>query len=145
MMYLTKSFFSTLLITLIVVPVSAQQQRGQQNIEHKQVGELRNIPHEIRSETRIEVFNEYLSLSDDQINQLRTVYSELTPKRIDLREESMRAKRKKLTTENLKKKYQMAVHDILTKDQYSIFLEQQDAIQYDIHQRLNTYTEEENK
>jgi hypothetical protein len=139
---LVKSFFLTLLIAVSVVPTVVHAQRGG---DRQQMREFQNIPHEIRTEAQIAVFDEYLNLSDDQENQLMDLGIEFAEKGQALREESMRPRRKRLAAEDLRNEHQQAIHDVLTKDQYSIYLEEKEAIQYDIRQRLRAYSEDGNK
>ena len=53
--------------------------------------------------------------------------------------------RKRIAMRDLRNEHQQAIHDLLTKDQYAIYLEQKEAIQYDIRQRLKAYSDNGNK
>lgn len=139
------SFFLTLLIAAVVVPVVAQPQRGQRGGDREQMREFRDIPPEIRSEARIAIFDEYLDLSESQENLIKEIDAEFASKGDALREESMMPRRKRLAADDLRNEHQIAIHDVLTKDQYSVYLEHREAIQYDIRQRLKTYVDNGNK
>lgn len=139
------TFILTLLIAAVVIPVVAQPQRGQRGGDREQMQEMRNIPPEIRSEAHIAVFDEYLNLSDSQKSQIQAVDQEFAEKGAALREESMMPRRKRLAAEDLRNEHQQAIHEILTKDQYAVYLEKKEAIQYDIRQRLKAYSEDGNK
>ena len=140
-----KSIFLTFLIAAVTIPVVAQPQRGQQGGDREQIREFRDIPSEIRTEAQISVFDEYLDLSENQESQLMEIGIEFAKKGEALREESMRPRRKRLAAEDLRNEHQQAIHDLLTKDQYAIYLEQKEAIQYDIRQRLKAYSDNGNK
>lgn len=140
-----KSFFLTLLIAAVVIPVVAQPQRGQRGGDRQQTQEFRNLPPEARSDAHLTVFDEYLNLTESQEEQLKAVDAEFAERGEALRDESMSRQRKMLARKDLRDAHQQAVHDILTKEQYSIFLEQREAIQHDIRQRLKAYSEDGNK
>ncbi len=142
---LVKSFFLTLLIAAVVIPVVAQPQRGQRGGERQQMAQFQNIPPEVRSEAHIAVFNEYLNLTDTQAEKFIAIDAEFAAKGEALREESMSPRRKRLAARDLRNEHQQAIHDILTKDQYAVYLEQKEAIQYDIRQRLKAYVDADNK
>ncbi len=139
------TFFLTLLIAAVVIPVVAQPQRGQRGGDREQMQEMRNIPPEIRSEAHIAVFDEYLNLSDSQKSQIQAIDQEFAEKGAALREEPMMPRRKRLAAEDLRNEHQQAIHEILTKDQYAVYLDKKEAIQYDIRQRLKAYSEDGNK
>ena len=44
---------------------------------------------------------------------------------------------------DLRDEHQQAIHKVLTKDQYSVYLEKREDIRYDIRQRLMAYSKEE--
>ncbi len=137
--------FLTLLITALTVPLAAQSQKGQRGGDRDQMRELSNVPPEIRSEAHIAVFDEYLDLSDTQENQIKEVDAEFAEKGEALREESMAPRRKRLAARDLRNEHQQAIHEILTKEQYSIYLQEREAIRYDIRQRLKAYSNNGNK
>ena len=138
-----KPFFLTLLISAMLAPIVAQAQRSVRDGNREDLNELRAIPPQLRTDTRLAVFNEYLALSDIQMDEIKTDL-ELAAKAEELRGKTMRPRRKKIAVENLKTEHQVALHNILTKDQYSTYLEHKEAIQYEIRQRLKTISEEDN-
>ena len=56
-------FFLTILISAILVPIVAQAQKCTCG-NREDLNELRAIPPQLRTDTRIAVFHEYLELSD---------------------------------------------------------------------------------
>jgi len=143
MKLLAKTFFLTLLIAAVVMPAIAQPQRGNQ--DRQQMEQFRDVPQEVRTEAHIAVFDEYLQLTDIQKEQIRVVDEEFAKKGDALREEPMNRKRKMMQAKDLRDEHQQAIHDILSKDQYAIYLEEKEAIQYEIRQRLKAYSEDGNK
>ena len=138
-----KPFFLTLLISAMLAPIVAQAQRSVRDGNREDLNELRAIPPQLRTDTRLAVFNEYLALSDIQMDEIKKTDLELAAKAEELRGKTMRPRRKKIAAEDLKTEHQVALHNILTKDQYSIYLEHKEAIQYEIRQRLKTISEED--
>ena len=139
-----KPFFLTLLISAMLAPIVAQAQRSVRDGNREDLNELRAIPPQLRTDTRLAVFNEYLALSDIQMDEIKKTDLELAAKAEELRGKTMRPRRKKIAVENLKTEHQVALHNILTKDQYSTYLGHKEAIQYEIRQRLKTISEEDN-
>jgi len=140
-----KSLFLTVLIAAAVMPVAAQPQRGNRGGDREQMQQLRDVPPEVRSEAHIAVFNKYLELSENQERQIREVDAQFAEKGAALRGAPMRGQRKMMQMGDLRNEHQQAIHDILTKDQYSVYLEQKEAIQFEIRQRLKAFTDDGNK
>lgn len=139
-----KLIFLTLLISAILVPAVAQPQKSVRDGNREDLNELRAIPLQVRTDTRIAVFNEYLALSDIQVDEIKKIDLELAAKAEELRGKTMRPRRKKIAAKDIKTEHQVALHNILTKDQYAIYLEHKEAIQYEIRQRLKTISDEDN-
>lgn len=143
-----KPFVKTTLVLiaaiLIAVPSSAQQRGGDRGPERARPGgdmdRLRDVPAEVRSEAQVAVFDEYLELTDVQKQNLIKANNDAAVKADKLRDEKINRQKKMGMARELRDEHQQAIHDILTKEQYSIFLDKREAIQYDIRQRLKDYT-----
>ena len=90
-----KPFFLTILISAILVPIVAQAQKSVRDGNREDLNELRAIPPQLRTDTRIAVFHEYLELSDIQIDEIKKIDLELAAKAEELRGKTMRPRRKK--------------------------------------------------
>lgn len=145
MKQLAKTTLLLLTAFLIAVPALAQQRPGDIGPERGRSGgpdmdRMRDVPVEVRSEAQIAVFDEYLKLSDTQKEELIKANEAAASKADELRDEKVNRRKKMDMAKELRDEHQQAIHDILTKEQYSIFLDKKEAIQYDIRQRLKDYT-----
>ncbi len=135
---------STLVLGLIILlasPVLAQQRKGD---TEKRPGRemLQDVPPEVRTEAHIAVLDEYLDLTESQENQIREVDEEFALKGEQIREEKVNRRKKMMMAKELREEHQQAIHEILTKEQYAIYLEKKEAIQYDIRQRLKDHSKD---
>lgn len=143
---LITSFFITLLIAAVSIPVVAQPQRGQRGGERQQqMRDFRDIPQNVRTEAHLVVFDEYLNLTESQEEQLKTIDIAFAERGATLRSESINRQRKMLARKDLRDAHRQAIHEILTKEQYSILLEKKEAIQYDFRQRLKAFSDNGDK
>lgn len=145
MKQLAKTTLLLLTAFFIAVPALAQQRPGDRGPERGRPGgpemdRMRDVPVEVRSEAQIAVFDEYLKLSDTQKEELIKANEAAASKADELRDEKVNRRKKMDMAKELRDEHQQAIHDILTKEQYSIFLDKKEAIQYDIRQRLKDYT-----
>ncbi len=131
------------LITLIVSPVFAQPKKGDRD-RNPQRAMLRDVPAEVKSEAHIAVFDEYLELSEAQEEQIKAADAEFAQKGAELREEKINRRKKMMMARELRSEHQQAIHEILTKQQYSVYLEKREAIRYDIRQRLKDHAKDGN-
>lgn len=103
---------------------------------------MRDVPVEVKTEAHLSVFDEYLNLSDTQKDQLRQIDENFARKGTELREEKIAPRKKRMKAAELRKEHQIALHEMLTKDQYATYLEKREAIRYDIRQHLKAYNED---
>lgn len=145
MKQLAQTTLLLLAAALFAVPTLAQQRPGDRGPERGKPGpemdRLRDVPSEVRSDAQIAVFDEYLKLTEEQKKQLIKVNEDASAKAEKLRDEKVNRRKKMDMAKELRDAHQQAIHDILTKDQYSTFLQKREAIQYDIRQRLKDYTQ----
>lgn len=128
-------------MVFISLPVFSQPKHGERD-RNQGKEKLRDIPLEVRSEVHLVVFDEYLDLSESQEEQIKQVDKEFVLKEKELKEEKINRKKKRVIAKELRDEHQKAIHQILTKDQYAIFLDKKEAIRYDIRQRLKDHTED---
>lgn len=137
-----KTLSIILLLAFVSTPILAQsQQRGDRNRDRSD--RLRDVPTEVRTEAHIAVFDAYLSLTDEQKTALARIDQEFAIKREALRSEPVNRQRKMVMSRDLQSEHQQAIHDVLTKEQYSVFLEKREAIQVEVRQRLRAYSNKE--
>ncbi len=140
-----KLFTTLLVITFVAVPVFSQPRPGERDRNPNQGREmLRELPPEVVSEAHLAVFDEYLDLSESQENQIKAVDEKFALKGKELREEKIDRRKKMVFAKELREDHQKAIHEILTKEQYSIYLDKKEAIQYDIRQRLKDHPKGDN-
>jgi hypothetical protein len=132
------------LIALFSATALAQPGRGNRGQQQDRQRML-NVPTEVRSEAHIAVFDEYLNLTDAQKEQIKTIDEDFAKRGTDLREASMNRQRRMVEMRDLRNEHQQALHEILSKEQYAVYLEKKEAIQYDIRQRLRAYSDDGNK
>lgn len=132
------------LIALFSATALAQPGRGNrgQQLDRQR---MLDVPTEVRSEAHIAVFDEYLNLTDAQKEQIKTIDEDFAKRGTDLREASMNRQRRMVQMRDLRNEHQQALHEILSKEQYAVYLEKKEAIQYDIRQRLRAYSDDGNK
>lgn len=133
-----------ILIALFSATALAQPGRGTRGQQQDRQRML-NVPTEVRSEAHIAVFDEYLNLTDAQKEQIKTIDEDFAKRGTDLREASMNRQRRMVEMRDLRNEHQQALHEILSKEQYAVYLEKKEAIQYDIRQRLRAYSDDGNK
>lgn len=133
--------FIAALTMLVAVPVLAQPKHGEKGPGDER-GMFRDVPPEVKSEAHLAVFDEYLNLTDEQEAQIKAVDEEFAMKGAELREEKITRRKKMMAAKELKDAHQRAIHEILTKEQYSVFLAKREAIQYDIRQRLKDHVKD---
>lgn len=133
-----------ILIALFSATALAQPGRGNRGQQQDRQRML-NVPTEVRSEAHIAVFDEYLNLTDAQKEQIKTIDEDFAKRGTDLREASMNRQRRMVEMRDLRNEHQQALHEILSKEQYAVYLEKKEAIQYDIRQRLRAYSDDGNK
>lgn len=126
---------------LTAFPVFAQPKQGDRGRNFER-GMMRDVPPEVKSEAQIAVFDEYLELSEAQEEQIKAVDEEFALKGEQLREEKVNRRKKMMKEQELRNEHQQALHKILTKEQYSIYLEKKEAIQFDIRQRLKDHVKD---
>ncbi|MBO6537007.1 MAG: hypothetical protein JJ966_12340 [Balneolaceae bacterium] len=131
------------LIALFSATAIAQPGRGNRGQQANQ--RMLDIPAEVRSEAHIAVFDEYLKLSDTQKEQIKTIDKDFSERGKELREASINRQRRMVEMRDLRNEHQQALHKILSKDQYAVYLEKKESIQYDIRQRLRAYSDKGNK
>lgn len=143
-----KTFTVSLILALIAFPAFAQMGGGRphpkgNNRPERPVGQrmdmLANVPAEVRTDIHIAVFDEYLKLSEEQKTKLAKIDAEFAEKHEALRNDPMRGDRKRIAMRDLQNEHQLAIHDLLTKKQYSIYLEKKEAIQTKIHTKMRDY------
>lgn len=140
-----KSSFILALILLVASPVFAQQRQGDKNQRPGPDREMmRDIPADVRTEAHVAVFDEYLNLTDSQEQQIREIDEEFAVKGEQIREEKVNRRKKMLMAKELKDEHQQAIHEVLTKEQYAVYLEKKEAIRYDIRQRLKDHVKDGN-
>lgn len=132
------------LIALFSATALAQPGRGNRGQQQDRQRML-DVPTEVRSEAHIAVFDEYLNLTDAQKEQIKTIDEDFAKRGTDLREASMNRQRRMVEMRDLRNEHQQALHEILSKEQYAVYLEKKEAIQYDIRQRLRAYSDDGNK
>ncbi|GAB5407740.1 MAG: hypothetical protein BalsKO_01050 [Balneolaceae bacterium] len=135
-------FISILAVALLIsLPAFSQARSGDRGKKSERKMGL-NIPPEVRSEAQIAIFDEYLDLSESQEDQIKIVDEELALKGKEIREEKVNRRKKMALAKELKDERQKAIHKILTKEQYAIYLDKKEAIQYDIRQRLKDHVKD---
>lgn len=140
-----KSSFILALILLVASPVFAQQRQGDKDRRPGPDREMmRDIPADVRTEAHVAVFDEYLNLTDSQEQQIREIDVDFAVKGEQIREEKVNRRKKMLMAKELRNKHQQAIHEILTKEQYAVYLEKKEAIRYDIRQRLKDHVKDGN-
>ena len=138
-----KTTFVVAVIALLAAPVFAQPKPGER--KPNQAREMfRDIPAEVRTEAHVAVFDEYLNLTDSQEQKIREIDEEFAVKGEQIREEKVNRRKKMLMAKELKDEHQQAIHEVLTKEQYAVYLEKKEAIQYDIRQRLKDHVKDGN-
>ncbi|MBO6795386.1 MAG: hypothetical protein JJ895_15890 [Balneolaceae bacterium] len=140
------SFSIIALIAFFSVSTFAQPGRGNRGQQQgRQQMQIQDVPTEVRSEAHIAVFDEYLKLTDAQKVQIKKVEEDFAKRGEELRDASMARQRKMVAMRDLRNEHQQALHELLSKEQYAVYLEKKEAIQYDIRQRLKAYSEKGNK
>ena len=141
-----RTFKTTLILAIIALvasPIFAQPKQGDRG-RNSERGMMRDVPPEVKSEAHIAVFDQYLELSKTQEEQIKAVDEEFALKGEELREEKVNRRKKMMMAKELRSEHQQAIHEILTKEQYSIYLEKKEAIRYDIRQRLIDHVKDGN-
>lgn len=136
------SGLTLLLVTAFLMPLQAQQRgmRGQKG-KKAQMERFRDIPSEQKHQMRMEVLNEYLSLTDDQVLKMNELELDLEAKRQTHREAKVGKAKKRVMQQQMQEYHKAQLHEILTKEQYAIYLEKQEAIRYDIRTKMSAYLE----
>ena len=132
------------LIALFSTATFAQQGRGNRGPQQGRQ-QMLDVPTEVRTEAHIAVFDDYLKLTDSQKEKIKQVDEDFATQGKELREASMNRQRKMVAMRDLQNEHQKALHELLTKEQYAVYLDKKEAIQYDIRQRLKAYSDKGNK
>ncbi|MCG8374374.1 MAG: hypothetical protein MI700_12605 [Balneolales bacterium] len=139
------TLFITALIVLIAAPAFAQNRQGMRGGERGQRGwdrgdrmerVMQDVSPELRSEAHLAVLDKYVNLTPDQENQIVTADEEFAAKGEELREAPMNRQRKAVAAADLKKEHQLAIYDILTKEQYRVFLVEREAIRIEVREYI---------
>ncbi len=138
-----KSFTVLALALIISLPALAQPRNGDRgrNADREM---FRDLPPEVRAEAHLAVFDQYLDLSDTQEEQIKEIDEEFALKGKELREEKVNRMKKMTMSKELRDEHQKAIHGVLTKEQYAIYLDKKEAIEYDIRQRLKDHPKGDN-
>ncbi|MBO6523346.1 MAG: hypothetical protein JJ971_05930 [Balneolaceae bacterium] len=131
------------IVALVASPVFAQPKHGDRG-RNAERGMMRDVSPEVRSEAHVAVFDEYLELTETQEEQIKAADAEFAQKGAELREEKINRRKKMTMARELRSEHQKAIHEILTKEQYAVYLEKKEAIQYDIRQRLKDHAKDGN-
>lgn len=136
---------TVLVMTLIALPAFSQPRNGDRdgNRDRNKGREMfREIPPEVRTEAQLAVFDEYLELSDSQEGDIKEISAVFALRGEELKEEKVNRRTKRMKANELRNERLVAIHDILTKEQYSTYLQNKEAIQYDIRQRLKDHVQD---
>lgn len=146
-----KSFSKTLtaLFVLSFISFSAIAQSGMRGDRGAQqrdraMDRLRDVPVEVRTEAHVAVFDEYLNLTDAQKTKLKEIDQKFVQRGQTLRQNKTYPQKKRVQGRALRNERRQAIHQLLTKEQYAVYLEKQEAIRYDIRQRLRSYNQSGN-
>lgn len=128
-----------LLLSLSTI-VSAQQQRRQQ------MKAMQKVSLEERADVRIAVMKEYMDLSDAEETKYRSAFIDFEKKAVQRMKGTRNQPRKRrMEARDLKKEHMKEMQKILSKDHFTAFLENHEAIQYDIRQRLRTMVQSDDQ
>jgi Na+-transporting NADH:ubiquinone oxidoreductase subunit NqrC len=143
---ISKILSAIVVLSLISITALAQPGRGDRGMQNRDrdMDRLRDVPVEVRTEAHLAVFDEYLNLTDTQKEQIREADAVFAKKSGALKEEKVNRRKKMGMAKELRNEHQRAIHDLLTKEQYSVFLDKRQAIRYDIRQRLRSYNQNGN-
>lgn len=109
----------------------AQNQRQQRD----RVGDRVSV--EERADIRIAVMKEYMDLSSDEENKYKEAFLGFEKKAVQkLRRTRNQPRKRKAEANKLRKEHLKEMQKILSKEHFTLFLENHEAIQYDIRQRL---------
>lgn len=133
-----KTVLALAILTLIASSAFAQPRQGARD-RNPERNMFRDVPPEVKSDAHIAVFDQYLDLSESQENQIKAIDEEFALKGKALRDEKINRRKKMGAAKDLRNEHQKALHQILTKEQYAIYLDKKEAIQYDIRQRLKDH------
>ena len=144
---LLKTLSISLIMALIALPTMAQMgnraDRGtgirNQTPRGDRMQMFTNIPADVRADIHIAVFDEYLNLTDTQKTKLAEIDRDFADKGIALRTEAMGRDRKNVAMRDLQNEHQVAIHDLLTKEQYATYLSKREAIRVETQQRMRDY------
>ncbi len=133
------------LIPLIFISsISFAQQRDRGMAMNRSAEQMQDIPAEVKADAHLSVLNEYLKLDDAQKTRIKKIDLEHAEKTANIRTQKIAARKKMPLMREAQQEHQKEIHSILTKDQYASFLENREAIQFDIRQKLIEYNKSKN-
>lgn len=147
MKFISRTLVAILFLSLISVSALAQTGiRGERGNQHRDraMDRLRDVPVEVRTEAHVAVFDEYLNLTDAQKIKLKEIDQKFAQRGQALRQNKTYPQKKRVQGRELRNERRQAIHQLLTKEQYAVYLEKQETIRYDIRQRLRSYIQSGN-
>ncbi|MFN1834914.1 hypothetical protein AB2B38_006600 [Balneola sp. MJW-20] len=119
-----------ILLLISSMGLAQDQERRRDRIED-------SISLEERADIRIAVMKEYMDLDETEANAYRESFITLEKKAVAAMRKTRRHPRtRRAEAIDLRKEHLKEMQKILSKDHFTVFLENHEAIQYDIRQRL---------
>ena len=145
-----KTVSLSLLMTLLAIPAMAQNFRPQQRApwgdrpsqrepgpRMERMERMRNmVSAETRAQIHADAFNKFIDLSDDQVEKLIKIDLDLATKMDELRDASLAPDRRKVAMKDLQIEKQLAIHELLNKDQYATYIKERESIRIEIQKGI---------
>lgn len=141
-----KALGISLLIALFAMPVMAQNmrhnQRGSwgdrptQREPRPRMERMMKISAEDRAEIQATAFSKYIDLSDKQVKQLIAIDLEFAKKMDELKEAALAPDRKKVAMKDMHIEKQLAIHELMSKEQYASFIKNKETIHIEIRNAI---------
>lgn len=135
---------TVLIPILFISSISFAQQRDRGMAMNRMGEQMQDIPAEVKAEAHVAVLNKYLKLDEAQKTKIKKIDLDHAEKTANIRSQKIAPRKKMPLMQELQQEHQKEVHAVLTKEQYASYLENKEAIRYDIRQKLMEYSKSKN-
>lgn len=141
----TLSKILTVLIPILFISsISFAQQRDRGMAMNRMAEQMQDIPAEVKADAHVSVLNEYLKLSETQKTEIKKIDLVHAEKTSEIRNQKIAPRKKMPLMQEAQQEHQKEIHAVLSKEQYASYLENKEAIRYDIRQKLIEYNKSKN-
>ena len=95
-----------------------------------------DIPADVRAEVHANAFAKFIDLSDSQVKKMIELDLDFAAKTDELQEASIAPDRRKVAMKDLQIEKQLAIHNLLSKEQYATYIKERESIQIEIRKGI---------